>query len=78
MSRVLGSGMAAPGTIMVYDFEYLVAEARVWVRSPVPATMEAISANGWRAIANTGRRVPRERVASNGVALHANAPKSTG
>jgi hypothetical protein len=68
--------MADLETVMVYDFEYLDRAARVWVRSPVPATLEAIAANGWRTVANTGRPFPRDRIASNGVAYHADPRKT--
>jgi hypothetical protein len=68
--------MADVDTVMVYDFEYLDREARVWVRSPVPGTLEAISANGWRTVPNTARPFPRQGIASNGVAYHA-TPRKT-
>lgn len=60
--------MPGEPTLLVYLFDYLDKDSQVWMRSPVPATMEAISANGWRAVPRTGRLMARSQIATNGVA----------
>ena len=56
-------------TVMVYEFEYRDLGSGSWIRSPVPATREAIASNGWKAIPGSGRPILAELVANNGVAF---------
>jgi hypothetical protein len=56
-------------TLMVYEFEYRDGVSGIWLRSPVPATIEAIASNGWKAIPGSARPILSELVAKNGVAL---------
>ena len=60
--------MGHANSVYVYSFEYRDGMRKDWLRSPVPATLEAIARNGWRAIKGTGRLVFSELVAPNGVA----------
>ena len=61
-----------PGdSIYVYNFEYRDGTPSGWLRSPVPATMEAIVRHGWRALKGTGRLVFAELVNGDGVAYRA-------
>lgn len=54
--------------VIVYAFDYFNRDEQRWCRGPVPATLAAIHANGWRSVEGSGRQVFADSVASSGVA----------
>ena len=54
--------------VIVYAFDYFHGGRNQWLRGPVPATLDAIRANGWRAVEGSGSQVFADSVASSGIA----------